>query len=233
MVLDISAPSAGIALMLALEELGIAGVREAHSRHYDLICKSITTSQENPIVSIAYYSISEKDGPSLTTGRPGQPQPRGLSPSERGIRSSNVAIKKYIANRRAGCAWCRVNHGIYPAHEMWQIQSTKRMSFNAFHILFGFLGMFYLGLPLQLPLTKTSSLITTKLQFRPERGRQKNSVGIGGAYMWWYGMEGPGGINLFAENSQGCGIVYRRLRVLASRWLLRFFDQIRFYEVQR
>jgi len=57
-------------------------------------------------------------------------------------------------------------------------------------------------------------------------------VGIGGAYMCIYGMEGPGGYQLFGRTCQ----VWNPWRQTAEfgegkPWLLRFFDRIRFYPV--
>ncbi|HEY9198594.1 MAG TPA: biotin/lipoyl-containing protein, partial [Gammaproteobacteria bacterium] len=60
----------------------------------------------------------------------------------------------------------------------------------------------------------------------------ENAVGIGGAYMCVYGMEGPGGYQFVGRTIQ----MWNRHHQTADftdgkRWLLRFFDQIRFYPV--
>jgi urea carboxylase len=57
-------------------------------------------------------------------------------------------------------------------------------------------------------------------------------VGIGGAYLCVYGMEGPGGYQFVGRTVQ----MWNRYRQTqdfrdGNQWLLRFFDQIRFYEV--
>ena len=57
-------------------------------------------------------------------------------------------------------------------------------------------------------------------------------MGIGGAYMCVYGMEGPGGYQLVGRTVQ----VWNTHRVTktfpqGTPWSLRFFDQIRFYPV--
>jgi urea carboxylase len=57
-------------------------------------------------------------------------------------------------------------------------------------------------------------------------------VGIGGAYLCVYGMEGPGGYQFVGRTVQ----MWNRYRQTAEfrdgkQWLLRFFDQIRFYPV--
>ncbi|MBU2323441.1 MAG: carboxyltransferase domain-containing protein, partial [Gammaproteobacteria bacterium] len=56
-------------------------------------------------------------------------------------------------------------------------------------------------------------------------------VGIGGAYMCVYGMEGPGGYQFVGRTLQMWNR-YRKVAAYDSKpWLLRFFDQIRFYPV--
>jgi urea carboxylase len=57
-------------------------------------------------------------------------------------------------------------------------------------------------------------------------------VGIGGAYLCIYGMEGPGGYQLFGRTCQ----MWNTYRVTdafepGKPWLLRFFDQIKFFPV--
>ena len=57
-------------------------------------------------------------------------------------------------------------------------------------------------------------------------------VGIGGAYLCVYGMEGPGGYQFVGRTVQ----MWNRYRQTADfsagkQWLLRFFDQLRFYPV--
>ncbi len=73
--------------------------------------------------------------------------------------------------------------------------------------------------------------MTTK--YNPARTwTPENAVGIGGAYLCVYGMEGPGGYQFVGRTCQ----MWNRFRTTAEfepgkPWLLRFFDQIRFYEV--
>jgi urea carboxylase len=73
--------------------------------------------------------------------------------------------------------------------------------------------------------------VTTK--YNPARTwTPENAVGIGGAYMCVYGMEGPGGYQLVGRTVQ----VWNTNRVTRTfeegvPWALRFFDQIHFYPV--
>src|SRR3546814_4562937 len=67
--------------------------------------------------------------------------------------------------------------------------------------------------------------------FRSRTWTAENSVGIGGAYMCVYGMEGPGGYQFVGRTLQMWNR-YRALEAFGGQpWLLRFFDQIRFYPV--
>jgi urea carboxylase len=74
-------------------------------------------------------------------------------------------------------------------------------------------------------------LVTTK--YNPARTwTPPNVVGIGGAYLCIYGMEGPGGYQLFGRTIQ----VWNSFRQTkdftdGKPWLLRFFDQIKFFPV--
>jgi len=93
------------------------------------------------------------------------------------------------------------------------------------------LGDVYLGAPVATPLDPRHRLVTTK--YNPARTwTPENAVGIGGAYLCVYGMEGPGGYQFVGRTVQ----MWNRYRQTAQfrdgkRWLLRFFDQLRFYPV--
>ena len=93
------------------------------------------------------------------------------------------------------------------------------------------LGDVYLGAPVATPVDPRHRLVTTK--YNPARTwTPENAVGIGGAYLCVYGMEGPGGYQFVGRTVQ----MWNRYRQTADfkdgkPWLLRFFDQIRFYPV--
>jgi urea carboxylase len=73
--------------------------------------------------------------------------------------------------------------------------------------------------------------VTTK--YNPARTwTPENAVGIGGAYMCVYGMEGPGGYQLVGRTVQVWN-THRSTKTFpaGTPWSLRFFDQIRFYPV--
>jgi len=71
--------------------------------------------------------------------------------------------------------------------------------------------------------------VTTK--YNPARTwTPENAVGIGGAYLCVYGMEGPGGYQFVGRTVQMWNRYQQTADFQAGKpWLLRFFDQIRFY----
>lgn len=102
--------------------------------------------------------------------------------------------------------------------------------FNASYLVLG-LGDVYLGAPCAVPVDPRHRLVTTK--YNPARTwTVENVVGIGGVYMCIYGMEGPGGYQLVGRTVQVWN-TYRHTPEFrpGTPWLLRFFDQIRFYPV--
>jgi urea carboxylase len=82
------------------------------------------------------------------------------------------------------------------------------------------------------PIDPRHRLVTTK--YNPARTwTPENAVGIGGAYMCIYGMEGPGGYQLFGRTIQVWN-TWRRTDAFRDKpWLLDFFDQIRFFTLCR
>ncbi len=80
------------------------------------------------------------------------------------------------------------------------------------------------------PLDPRHRLVTTK--YNPARTwTAENSVGIGGAYMCIYGMEGPGGYQFVGRTIQVWNR-FRRTGLFAEHpWSLRFFDRIQWYPV--
>ena len=108
------------------------------------------------------------------------------------------------------------------------VDEVKDIVFNARYLVMG-LGDVYLGAPVATPLDPRHRLVTTK--YNPARtSTAENSVGIGGAYMCVYGMEGPGGYQFVGRTMQMWNRD-RQTEAFRQPWLLRFFDQIRFYPV--
>jgi urea carboxylase len=140
-----------------------------------------------------------------------------------------IAIKKYMQSVRPDAPWCPSNiEFIRRINGLDSIDDVKRIVFDASYLVMG-LGDVYLGAPVATPMDPRHRLVTTK--YNPARTwTAENSVGIGGAYMCVYGMEGPGGYQFVGRTLQ----MWNRGRVtqeFSKPWLLRFFDQIRFYPV--
>ena len=92
------------------------------------------------------------------------------------------------------------------------------------------LGDVYLGAPVATPLDPRHRLVTTK--YNPARTwTPENAVGIGGAYLCVYGMEGPGGYQFVGRTIQMWNR-WRKTADFSEPWLLRHFDQIQFYPVE-
>jgi urea carboxylase len=140
-------------------------------------------------------------------------------------------INKYMQSVRADAPWCPSNlEFIRRINGLDSIDDVRRIVYDASYLVMG-LGDVYLGAPVATPLDPRHRLVTTK--YNPARTwTPPNVVGIGGAYMCIYGMEGPGGYQLVGRTIQ----VWNSFRTTPNLepgkpWLLRFFDQIRFYPV--
>ncbi|MFT6260952.1 MAG: urea carboxylase [Bermanella sp.] len=140
-----------------------------------------------------------------------------------------LAIEKYIQSVRSDAPWCPSNlEFIRRINGLKDIQAVKDTVFNANYLVMG-LGDVYLGAPVATPLDPRHRLVTTK--YNPARTwTAENCVGIGGAYMCVYGMEGPGGYQFVGRTSQVWNR-YHKTDNFTQPWLLSFFDQIKFYEV--
>ena len=144
--------------------------------------------------------------------------------------STRLAIEKYQSVRK-DAPWCPSNiEFIRRINGLDSIDEVYRTVFDASYLVMG-LGDVYLGAPVATPIDPRHRLVTTK--YNPARTwTPENAVGIGGAYLCVYGMEGPGGYQFVGRTVP----MWNRFRVTAdfpegTPWLLRFFDQIRFYPV--
>lgn len=145
--------------------------------------------------------------------------------------ATKLAIEKYMQSVRKDAPWCPSNiEFIRRINGLQSIEDVKRIVFGASYLTLG-LGDVYLGAPVATPVDPRHRLVTTK--YNPARTwTPENAVGIGGAYMCVYGMEGPGGYQFVGRTIQ----MWNRWHETADfkdgkPWLLRFFDQIRFYPV--
>ncbi len=139
------------------------------------------------------------------------------------------AIEKYMQSVRKDAPWCPDNiEFIRRINGLKSINDVKKIVFDASYLVMG-LGDVYLGAPVATPIDPRHRLVTTK--YNPARTwTAENSVGIGGSYLCVYGMEGPGGYQFIGRTLQMWNR-YKSTREFSQPWLLRFFDQIKFYEV--
>ncbi|HET9173433.1 MAG TPA: 5-oxoprolinase/urea amidolyase family protein [Actinospica sp.] len=146
---------------------------------------------------------------------------------------AHEAMRRYQRGVRPDAPWCpdnvefirRVN-GLSSRDEVFEIVR------KATYLVIG-LGDVYLGAPVAVPLDPAHRLVTTKYD-PPRTWTPENAVGIGGAYLCVYGMEGPGGYQLVGRTVP----VWRKpppdtegAPSTADPWLLRTFDLLRFEPV--
>jgi urea carboxylase len=145
--------------------------------------------------------------------------------------ATQLAIRKYMQSVRPDAPWCPSNiEFIRRINGLASIDEVQQIVFAANYLVLG-LGDVYLGAPVATPTDPRHRLVTTK--YNPARTwTPENAVGIGGAYMCVYGMEGPGGYQFVGRTVQMWN-TYRSTREFepGTPWLLRFFDQIRFTPV--
>jgi urea carboxylase len=145
--------------------------------------------------------------------------------------ATQLAIQRYVQVVRPDAPWCPSNiEFIRRINGLDSIDEVRRIVFEASYLVLG-LGDVYLGAPVATPLDPRHRLVTTK--YNPARTwTPENAVGIGGAYLCVYGMEGPGGYQFVGRTCQMWNRFHETAEFAAGRpWLLRFFDQIRFHPV--
>ena len=141
--------------------------------------------------------------------------------------SAREAMERYMRLVRPDAPWCPDNiEFIRRVNGLNDRDEVREIVFDASYLVLG-LGDVYLGAPVAVPLDPRHRLVTTK--YNPARTwTPENAVGIGGAYMCVYGMEGPGGYQLVGRTTQ----VWNPGKIAAGRpWLLRPFDRLRFHPV--
>ncbi|MBZ3902544.1 5-oxoprolinase/urea amidolyase family protein [Streptomyces griseiscabiei] len=145
--------------------------------------------------------------------------------------ATREAIARYMAGVRDDAPWCPWNiEFIRRVNGLDTVAEVYDTVFAAEYLVLG-LGDVYLGAPVATPLDPRHRLVTTK--YNPARTwTAENSVGIGGAYLCVYGMEGPGGYQFVGRTTQVWSPWQQRGAFEpGSPWLLRFFDRIKWYPV--
>jgi urea carboxylase len=227
-VLDLELRLRVHALMLEIERLALPGVIDVTPGirslqvHYD----SRLLPQDRLVPALAEAEdrlggLDQFEIPSRTVWLP-------LSYNDPAIHET---VAKYMASVRDDAPWCPDNiEFIRRVNGLADRDEVRRIVFDAEYLVMG-LGDVYLGAPVATPVDPRHRLVTTK--YNPARTwTPPNVVGIGGAYMCIYGMEGPGGYQLFGRTIQVWNS-WRQTQAFqdGKPWLLRFFDRIRFFPV--
>ena len=226
LVLDINLRFRVHALMLALQQQNILGLKEltpgirSLQIHYD----SLQLSQETLLNLLEETEKKLGDIDQLTVPARVVHLPLSWNDS-----ACTQAVEKYMQSVRKDAPWCPSNlEFIRRINGLDTVAQVKEIVFNANYVVMG-LGDVYLGAPVATPLDPRHRLVTTK--YNPARTwTAENSVGIGGSYLCVYGMEGPGGYQFVGRTLQMWNR-YRQTQEFTQPWLLRFFDQIKFFEV--
>jgi urea carboxylase len=147
--------------------------------------------------------------------------------------ATHEAIQRYMHGVRADAPWCPWNiEFIRRINGLDDVAQVHDIVYDAEYLVLG-LGDVYLGAPVATPLDPRHRLVTTK--YNPARTwTPENAVGIGGAYLCIYGMEGPGGYQFVGRTTQvwnHCHPGSARSFEPGTPWLLRYFDRISFYPV--
>jgi urea carboxylase len=228
MVLDITLRFKVFSLMNALKDSGIPiiemtpGVRSLQI-HIDANKISLKDALKKVIELNGYLDdLKDAQVPSRIVSMP-------LSWDDPQIR---LAVERYHKNVRPDAPWCPSNiEFIRRINGLESEEEVKKIIFGASYLVLG-LGDVYLGAPLTVSVDPRHRLVTTK--YNPARTwTPENAVGIGGAYMGIYGMEGPGGYQLFGRTIQVWNALQRETKTFSKQkpWSLEFFDQIRFFPV--
>jgi len=228
MALDLRSRMKAHLLMQALKENGFPGIIDLTPG-----IRSLQVHYDNDVISEAKLLDS------LAALERDLPDPESISVRSRTVHlplswndpQAQLAMRKYQELVRPNAPWCPSNiEFIRRINGLDSEADVKRVIFEARYLVLG-LGDVYLGAPVATPLDPRQRLVTTK--YNPARTwTPENAVGIGGAYLCIYGMEGPGGYQLFGRTIQ----MWNRWRSTdcfepGKPWLLRFFDQIRFFPV--
>jgi len=134
------------------------------------------------------------------------------------------AVERYQSSVRADAPWCPDNIDfIRRINGLDDECAVRQIVFDASYLVLG-LGDVYLGAPVAVPLNPRHRLVSTK--YNPARTwTPANAVGIGGAFLCVYGIEGPGGYQLVGRTVQVWD------HSAEPPWRLRHFDQLRFEPV--
>ncbi|MBI3900487.1 MAG: urea carboxylase [Gammaproteobacteria bacterium] len=141
------------------------------------------------------------------------------------------AISRYRQSVRDTAPWLPSNvEFMRRINGLDSTDDVRDIIFNTSYMVLG-LGDVYLGAPCAVPVDPRHRLLTSK--YNPARTyTAEGTVGIGGVYMCIYGMDSPGGYQLIGRTLPIWNKFLKNAVFEPGKpWLLRFFDQVRFYPV--
>ncbi len=141
------------------------------------------------------------------------------------------AIQRYRETVRAEAPWLPSNMEFLRRINGFEtVEDVRRTLYSARYMVLG-LGDVYLGAPCAVPIDPRHRLLSSK--YNPARAfTAEGTVGIGGMYMCIYGMDSPGGYQLVGRTLPIWNKFLTNPQFEQGKpWLLRFFDQVRFYPV--
>lgn len=141
------------------------------------------------------------------------------------------AVARYRQSVRDTAPWLPNNvEFIRRINGLDSVEAVRDTLFAARYMILG-LGDVYLGAPCAVPVDPRHRLLTSK--YNPARTyTAEGTVGIGGVYMCIYGMDSPGGYQLVGRTLPIWNKFLKNPQFNAGEpWLLRFFDQVKFYPV--
>ena len=131
------------------------------------------------------------------------------------------AVSRYETGVRGDAPWCPDNVDfIRRINGLPDEAAVRGIVTSACHLVLG-LGDVYMGAPVAVPLDPRHRLVTSKYS-PPRTWTPANAVGIGGAFLCIYGVDGPGGYQLIGRTAP----VWHTGET--PPWRLRHFDQLRF-----
>jgi urea carboxylase len=141
------------------------------------------------------------------------------------------AVAKYRQSVRNEAPWLPRNaEFIRRINGLASVEAVEAVIYEASYMVLG-LGDVYLGAPCAVPVDPRHRLVTSK--YNPARTHTaEGTVGIGGVYMCIYGMDSPGGYQLVGRTLPIWNKFLKNPVFAEGKpWLLRFFDQVRFFPV--
>ena len=142
------------------------------------------------------------------------------------------AVARYRQSVRDTAPWLPSNtEFMRRINGLESVDQVRDILYRTSYMVLG-LGDVYLGAPCAVPVDPRHRLLTSK--YNPARTyTAEGTVGIGGIYMCIYGMDSPGGYQLVGRTLPIWNkFLKNSVFVDGQPWLLRFFDQVRFYPVE-